>query len=137
MAGELTNEPNDGFGLKERFENDSFGPAQFHSIDYRRAKWCSRLNYRLRPADCEAIKGLDERQKPYGSRQIKVTEIIPNGNKEILRGTIEWHTEHQDNPHLLCLDERLHLLVEHYEILGKRFSVDVEKGTPFSMNLIN
>lgn len=120
----VTNEPNDGFGLKERYENDSFGPAQFHDINYRRAKWRSRLNYRLRPTDCEAIKGLDERQKPYGSCQIKVTEIIPNGDKEILRGTIEWHAKQLDNPHLLCLDEKLHLLVEHYEILGKRSAVN-------------
>lgn len=75
-----------------------------HRVDFRRAKWQSRKNYRLHASDCSRMKRIAEQYVPYGDFSISVSDIVPDGNHLILRGEARWPSDSSGQLEILCQD---------------------------------
>lgn len=54
-------------------------------VDFKRIKWASRANYRLRPNECARIKGIDERTPDTFETRFETLFVIPAPSHLILK----------------------------------------------------
>ena len=74
-------------------------------IGYERAKWASRLNYRLRPALCAALRDC-EQSFTDGRYQLRILRFIEAGEHVVWRFQVTWRGSAEALPALEILDGR-------------------------------
>lgn len=74
-------------------------------IGYERAKWASRLNYRLRPALCAELRDC-EQSFTDGRYQLRILRFIEAGDRVVWRFQVAWHGNAEARPMLEVLDGR-------------------------------
>lgn len=93
----------------ELVELDKTGsPVQTLSrtIDFERAKWASRLNYRIRREECYEFRNCDE-GKPWGQTLIEVTQVIPDAERVVVRGAFTTPARKEHDIHLVVANSQL------------------------------
>ena len=98
-----------------------------HRVDFRRAKWQSRKNYRIHAADCSQMKRVAKKHVPYGDFAISVSDIIPDGEYLILRGEAQWPSDSSGQLEIVCQDSSdLKVLSDQYVLMGES---EINDGT--------
>lgn len=75
------------------------------SIGYRKARWLSRLNYRIRKDQCARIRDF-ERPFVYGRYQLSVTNRFAKGEDTVWRFAVTWVGDPERMPELRFADSR-------------------------------
>ncbi|WP_346675652.1 glycosyltransferase family 2 protein [Enorma phocaeensis] len=111
---DLPEAPNPELCVAEIDSDQRVVASTMHQIDFAKAKWASRLNYKLKPEACTQIRSIDEYTPSYGDYELAVLNIIPDGDETILRGEVSWEHGKPDSMVILCLDHRLTVLNNAY-----------------------
>ena len=98
------------------------------SINYDAAKWTSRVNYRLNAKECQRIKNYDDSHFDNHS-SISVTQIIPDRDYMIVRGSYRAPYRGHHTVQLACRDSDLNLLDATYVPIGA--SQDSSRFSPY------
>ena len=75
------------------------------TFGYERAKWISRLNYRLHAADCAAIRDF-ERGRTFGRYEVDVTHRFEGGEDVVWRFAVKWVGDPNRRPSMRVLNEK-------------------------------
>lgn len=79
-----------------------------HKVDFTRAKWESRYNYRVRKSLCDQIRLYDDTHESESPHRINVTAVMGTPNDMIVRLDVVVPKEDACGPaRLLCLDAGL------------------------------
>lgn len=91
-------------------------------VDYERAKWESRLNYRVNKALCEQIRNCDERipETSDGSVSLTVTNVIPTATHVIVRGSYRLPDAAPAQVRVYCVNDALEVPAAEYVPMGER-----------------
>lgn len=74
-------------------------------VGYERAKWASRLNYRLRPGLCAELRDREQRFTD-GRYQLRILRFIEAGERVVWRFQVAWRGSAAARPELEILDGR-------------------------------
>ncbi|WP_455139252.1 glycosyltransferase family 2 protein [Thermophilibacter sp.] len=86
-------------------------------FSFSRAKWESRLNYRVNPSLCRKIRGYD-RISTYMNANFEYWECIEDDRENILRGAITLPYREETSLRMRCLDSSLQPLDTKTVVLG-------------------
>ena len=124
---DLNTTVNAGIFIGEYDSNELLVDFACHRVDFRRAKWQSRKNYRIHANDCSQMKRVTEKHVPYGDFSISVSDIIPDGEYLILRGEVQWPSDSSGQLEIVCQDSSdLKVLSDRYVLMGES---EIDNGT--------
>lgn len=88
-------------------------------LSFEKAKWESRLNYRVNPRLCKEIRGFDK-ISTYANMNFEYWECIEDSDNCILRGVVRLPYREDSQPEVSCYDLNLHEIVTTPVVLGNR-----------------
>lgn len=99
-------------------ENGTTVDTQNMSVDFPKAKWLSRINYKIRPRGCRAIRLFDQRVQQDSKAELSIVQAISTTTHVLLR-IEEKHckVDNGDNLEIMCLDSSLNVVASDYIIL--------------------
>ncbi len=107
------------------FDKDGIlADSAIHTIDFKKAKWESRKNYRLNPEPCKEIRLYDEsHDEAHAWGDIRLVQLFGRPNHIQCRINITLHNTAADDLQVLVLNNKLETIVDSYILLGE---ADVE-----------
>lgn len=95
--------------------------AQIRTVDYKKAKWKSRINYRTHRRACESIRCIDENDSNALNESIILKDVIRCDDSLLIRleTTVREGQEQNIHPSLLCIDDRLEILADSLVLMGR------------------
>lgn len=90
------------------------------SLDFERAKWESRLNYRVNRPLCEQIRNCDDGLADDGRVALAVTGVVPAPTHVIVRGTYRLPDDAPADVRVACVNEALEVVAADYVPMGER-----------------
>lgn len=117
-------------GRYQLSEADATGQAlvsETHYLNFERAKWASRANYKLRRAMCYGIRSCDD-AAPYGRVSLRVLQAIPTPTHIIYRLALSLPAAPTCSVQALCQNERLEVVADKAVPMGLGVTQDNATG---------
>lgn len=86
-------------------------------LDFEKAKWRSRLNYRTNPEECSRIKNCPRGKWPMGNARIILDAAAISPKHIVLRGAMRIPANQPDLPQVFCIDQQLNRIDSDFTIL--------------------
>lgn len=107
------------YTLAELLPNGDVADSVSIDVNFKSAKWRSRLNYRTNAASCAAIRCIDERMPEYGDVNLKLLSVISMPTHVMLRVSATWPEVTQGGDmQFTILNNHLEEVSSEYVLLG-------------------
>ena len=90
-----------------------------YTVDFKKAVWRSRKNYRLHADACAAIRCCDERAQAWGACSLVLDAVIPTATHMLFRMTFKAPDAGTPRLCVLCVNERLERIASEYIPMGE------------------
>lgn len=101
--------------------------TEVRTLDFKHAKWESRVNYRVNRALCEQIRCCDKNLTDDGKASLAIKYVIPNTTHILCRCVYRLPDELSDNIRVICVNDALETVSEEYVPMGTS-SVELSGG---------
>lgn len=119
------------------FSNDGTLLAEWEiGVDFKRAKWMSRANYRLRAERCAEIRCIDERTPETYETRFESLVAVSTATHLILkcRATLP-DSSHRGDLSIAAINEGMDVIASNYTILSETTSPSPVEGGPCPFRL--
>ncbi|MGQ5427420.1 glycosyltransferase family 2 protein [Thermophilibacter sp. ZX-H3] len=119
------------YTLAELLPNGDLTDSASVNVNFKSAKWHSRLNYRTNASGCAAIRCIDERTPEYGDTNLKLLTVISTPSHVILRVAATWpEITQNDDMQFTFLNNRLETVSSDFVLLGSTSLPSRVAGAP-------